>query len=587
MCWSLRAASALLATTVFVDAVLFSGAATASSDRVGIVEVTQTSLQIEANANVLCNRGVESALLHHNGTVAVERKGCGLDQSLPTFLTDVQRIEGSGLGQAPRMFAIKDDSTLVGWGDARCGLLGNEELARTFRTTPVEIRLRTVTHVANGSWFSMARTGDGGVYTWGLNYEGTLGLGQDHAVPESVACENEYYPVGHRYRVGAAVTKPTKVALDDIITIAADRVTAYALDRAGNVYEWGLIPIDPRPQPFGTFDTQPVPRKVAGLPSSIAIVTSLYMKFALATDGTVYGWGPNVAGNFGDGTTAPRLAPTRVPKLDGVVEIAASGDSPVVALLEDGTIRYWGGCCYFPDAPLPAWIRSVPTRPQAGDTSLYSDARGYHMGTLPPIHRVKGNGGSVLLYGVDGSLYQFPKSFSEPVFVLVSRNAKRSSPKRELTALEYHHAEFDHYFVTANADEIAKLDAGAFSGWRRTGLAFNAYAAGDSATGVCRMFSAFGEKSSHFYTANSAECRAATSHHGWTDEGIAFGMLLPDEAGNCPPYSAPLYRLYNNGRGGAPNHRFTTALSVRSAMLARGWVAEGSGQRGVVMCSPG
>ena len=38
--------------------------------------------------------------------------------------------------------------------------------------------------------------------------------------------------------------------------------------------------------------------------------------------------------------------------------------------------------------------------------------------------------------------------------------------------VEYHHAQFDHYFITANEDEIAKLDGGVFDGWARTGLTF-------------------------------------------------------------------------------------------------------------------
>src|SRR5918993_4418857 len=194
MCPSSHAASRLFVNAFFFGACLVTSAGSAASDATGVTEITQTSLQTEANANTLCGRGSETALLNRDGSVTVERKGCTFDQSIPGFLTDVQRIEGSGLGQAPRMFAIKNDSTLVGWGDARCGLLGNDELARNYRATPVEIGLRTVTHVANGSWFSIARTGDGGVYTWGLNYEGSLGLGLGNDAPGSVSCENEYYP---------------------------------------------------------------------------------------------------------------------------------------------------------------------------------------------------------------------------------------------------------------------------------------------------------------------------------------------------------------------------------------------------------
>ncbi len=48
----------------------------------------------------------------------------------------------------------------------------------------------------------------------------------------------------------------------------------------------------------------------------------------------------------------------------------------------------------------------------------------------------------------------------------------------------------------------------------------------------------------------------------------------------------PVYRLYNNGQGAAPNHRYTTSLATRTTMLDKGWIPEGSGNLGVIMCSP-
>jgi hypothetical protein len=42
--------------------------------------------------------------------------------------------------------------------------------------------------------------------------------------------------------------------------------------------------------------------------------------------------------------------------------------------------------------------------------------------------------------------------------------------------VEYFHAGFGHYFVTHLVDEIAKLDAGTFAGWSRTGRAIQASA---------------------------------------------------------------------------------------------------------------
>lgn len=155
-------------------------------------------------------------------------------------------------------------------------------------------------------------------------------------------------------------------------------------------------------------------------------------------------------------------------------------------------------------------------------------------------------------------------------------------------AVEYYHAAWDHYFVTSIAAEISKLDDGTFVGWKRTGYRFNVYAAGTATTAsVCRFFStAFNPRSSHFYTPISSECGTVKSNPSWSFEGEVLGVLLPSSSGACAGTSQPLYRLYNNGAGAAPNHRYTTELAVRASMITIGWVAEGYGADGVIACVP-
>ncbi len=155
------------------------------------------------------------------------------------------------------------------------------------------------------------------------------------------------------------------------------------------------------------------------------------------------------------------------------------------------------------------------------------------------------------------------------------------------TAVEYHHAEWDHYFVTASADEIGKLDAGVFAGWARTGQSFAVYPLGTAgAADVCRFFStSFAPRSSHFYTASAGECAAVKQNPDWQFEATVFAVGVPDAAGACAPGTQPLYRLYNDGQGGAPNHRYTTSAATRAAMLDRKWVPEGVGA-GVIGCVP-
>jgi hypothetical protein len=81
------------------------------------------------------------------------------------------------------------------------------------------------------------------------------------------------------------------------------------------------------------------------------------------------------------------------------------------------------------------------------------------------------------------------------------------------------------------------------------------------------------------------ECATVMQNPDWKFEGPVFAAALPDAAGDCPAGTLPLYRLFNNGQGAAPNHRYTTSPGIRSTMIGQGWSPEGSGT-GVVACVP-
>jgi photosystem II stability/assembly factor-like uncharacterized protein len=155
--------------------------------------------------------------------------------------------------------------------------------------------------------------------------------------------------------------------------------------------------------------------------------------------------------------------------------------------------------------------------------------------------------------------------------------------------VEYYHAMLDHYFITSNASEIALLDYGVPAGWTSTGLQFNARADGaGGASPVCRFYStAFGDRGTHFYTPFGFECALLRPDAHWTLESeAAFHIAVPSGDGVCAAGLSPVYRLFNNGHGGAPNHRYTTDPAVRAKMIADGWVAEGFGPDAVQMCAP-
>jgi dienelactone hydrolase len=148
----------------------------------------------------------------------------------------------------------------------------------------------------------------------------------------------------------------------------------------------------------------------------------------------------------------------------------------------------------------------------------------------------------------------------------------------ERTAVEFYNASLDHYFITAEPDEAAMLDAGVIvPGWRRTGFDFKVHKP-DSPNGVraCRFFGTPGRgPNSHFFTIDAAECEKVKANPDWTFEGLAFKADLPTLE-DCPVDRIPVIRLYNNGKGGQANHRFLTSHSEILLQLAEGWIREGA-----------
>jgi photosystem II stability/assembly factor-like uncharacterized protein len=157
-------------------------------------------------------------------------------------------------------------------------------------------------------------------------------------------------------------------------------------------------------------------------------------------------------------------------------------------------------------------------------------------------------------------------------------------------AVEYYHGGYDHYFVSADVDEIAGLDAGAFFGWVRTGYGIRvaeAVTPGNQAT--CRFYGiGFGTLSSHFYTPYPGECDGLKTDPNWKYEKVAFGLALPDETTEgCAPGTRPLFRTWNRNARGAPNHRYTTIWPVHDRMRWQdGWQFEGEASTQVFACVP-
>ena len=116
---------------------------------------------------------------------------------------------------------------------------------RTF-TAPQQVRsgvqngnvgyLHNIVAIAAGDFTSYALAADGTVYSWGYNEHGELGNGYYN---ETYVCGSWAYSRERAVRDRGAYNPVQVSNLSNIVSIAAGRDYAVALDASGNVYYWG------------------------------------------------------------------------------------------------------------------------------------------------------------------------------------------------------------------------------------------------------------------------------------------------------------------------------------------------------------
>ncbi|MBW3621314.1 MAG: PxKF domain-containing protein, partial [Actinobacteria bacterium] len=92
------------------------------------------------------------------------------------------------------------------------------------------------------------------------------------------------------------------------------------------------------------------PAEMTGYDDIVRVERGFRMGFIVRADGRILGWGNNFSGELGDGTSTHRSRPVPVlgvdgatPELTGVVDVSTGGSSPhTSALRADGTVVAWG-----------------------------------------------------------------------------------------------------------------------------------------------------------------------------------------------------------------------------------------------------
>lgn len=194
-----------------------------------------------------------------------------------------------------------------------------------------------ITAISAGPDHSLALDAQGRVWAWGNNNRGQLGRGPDNWDPSSV-------PI---LVYGLSDVK--------IVAIAASRMWggsdahSLALDSEGRVWAWGdnaygaLGGISP---PWYEQITFPI--RVEGLTDVAAITAGGGFSLALKNNGTVWAWGYNGYGQFGNGNTTNSMQPQQAINsadptgfLTGIQSISAGTDH-VLARDGGGNLWAWG-----------------------------------------------------------------------------------------------------------------------------------------------------------------------------------------------------------------------------------------------------
>lgn len=210
-----------------------------------------------------------------------------------------KRIVGIGAGEY-HSFVITADNLIFAWGHNQDGKLGIGVTGGVYPSPTAVVTSgvlggKQVTAITGGGSFSLARTSDGLLYSWGANADGQLGTGDN--TPSNV-------PVGVKIGPTTRIASMDAGSFHSVVVTTLGEVLTFGLGTDGLLGN-GAVASANTPVLVGTTGS------MAGRKISQVSATRNH-SLALGTDGRVYAWGSNVTGGLGDNSLTRSLVPVVV-----------------------------------------------------------------------------------------------------------------------------------------------------------------------------------------------------------------------------------------------------------------------------------
>jgi len=293
----------------------------------------------------------EAALTTVNGNMVIDANGSlwiwgGTRLRPERFMDDVAAVSSGGR----HTMVIRTDGSLWGWGNNVHGQLGDGTTIT--RQSPVHIMDNVKTVVA-GTIHTMAIRTDNSLWAWGSNESGQIG---DRTISEAEHVWAQSLDDSIGMRESGRNDRHTPVRVMENVAAVMSVATysnhdpygesVFAITTDGILWSWGFhgwagLLGDGTSQDWWIDWTpsRPAPQRVLG---DVAYVTSNgWTMYAVQTNGTLWAWGLNWSGQFGNGTNENSDTPVRI--MDNVVTVATgAGAHHAMAIQADGSLWAWG-----------------------------------------------------------------------------------------------------------------------------------------------------------------------------------------------------------------------------------------------------